>query len=234
MTNTQRKNLTFAGHEQETDMKVIVTGTTGYVGEGVMHACLDDGRVEKVLSVSRHPLGYSHPKLEEYIVPDFMALQPGDPMLQGYDAVYFCAGISSVGISMDDYKVICGDVPVHFAEVVGQKENMIITYVSGMGTSDWNPQKWSRIKTRTEHAMMAMGFRGAYGFRVALMYPHERQQFRQEFQTATKKAYRISRFFGLANTITEVAQAMIALTENPIAKKYIGVHDVKRLSSSKE
>jgi len=214
-------------------MKVIVTGTTGYVGEGIMHACLDDARIEKVLSVSRRPLGYSHSKLEEYIVPNFMTLQPGDSKLQGYDAVYFCAGISSVGISMDEYRVICEDIPVHFAEVVGPKDRMVITYVSGMGTSDYNLQKWSRIKTRTEHALMTMGFRGAYGFRVALMYPHERQQFRQEFQAATKKAYRLSRFLGLANTITEVAQAMIALTENPASKKYIGVRDVRKLSSDK-
>ena len=79
-------------------MKIIITGTTGYVGEGVMLACLDNPEVEKVLSVSRRPTGHTHPKLEEYIVPDFIALEPGDPKLQGYDAVFFIAGISSVGL----------------------------------------------------------------------------------------------------------------------------------------
>ena len=60
-------------------MKIIITGTTGYVGEGVMLASLDNPQIEKVLSVSRRPTGHTHPKLEEYIVPDFMALEPGDP-----------------------------------------------------------------------------------------------------------------------------------------------------------
>ena len=69
-------------------MKIIITGTTGYVGEGVMLACLDNPEIEKVLSVSRRPCGHTHPKLEEYIVPNFMELEPGDPKLQGYDAVF--------------------------------------------------------------------------------------------------------------------------------------------------
>lgn len=63
-------------------MKIIITGTTGYVGEGVMLSCLDNPEIEKVLSVSRRPCGHTHPKLEEYIVPDFMALETGDPKLQ--------------------------------------------------------------------------------------------------------------------------------------------------------
>lgn len=211
-------------------MKVIITGTTGYVGEGIMHACLDDPRIEKVLSVSRKPVGFSHPRLEEYIVPDFMALTPGDERLQGYDAVYFCLGISSVGISMADYKVICQDIPLHFASCINDPSKVVFTYVSGMGTSKLNPMTWSRIKTGTEQALLKAGFRGFYSFRVALMYPHPRQQFRKEFQDATKKAYRMSRFFGLANTITEVARAMISLTSEPVSKVFISVRDVLRLS----
>lgn len=211
-------------------MKVIITGTTGYVGEGVMHACLDDDRIEKVLSVSRRPLGFSHPKLEEYIVEDFMSLAPGDPKLQGYNAVYFCAGISSVGISMDKYRVICYDIPLHFADVLENRDRIVFTYVSGMGTSVWNPMKWSRIKTATEKALCQRDFRGFYSFRVALMYPHPRQQFRKEFQKATRKAYKLSNLLGLANRIVDVARAMISLTERPVSEKYIGVRDVKRLA----
>lgn len=211
-------------------MKVIITGTTGYVGEGVMHACLDDERVEKVLSVSRKPLGYSHPKLEEYIVSDFMSLQAGDERLQGYDAVYFCAGISSVGIDMATYKVICQDIPLHFAEVVGPHENMVFTYVSGGGTSDTNPQEWAKIKSGTEKKLMAMGFRGAYGFRPMLMYPHKRQQFRKNFQLGTKIMYPLAWLFGMTNPIVDVARAMISLTENPINTPYIGIRDIHRLA----
>ena len=87
-------------------MKVIVTGATGYVGEGVLLECLNNPEIEKVLSVSRKPCGHVHPKLEEYLVPDFMKLETGDEKLMGYDAVFFCAGISSVGVKEDVYKVI--------------------------------------------------------------------------------------------------------------------------------
>lgn len=213
-------------------MKVIITGTTGYVGEGVMHACLDDERIEKVLSVSRKPLGYSHPKLEEYIVPDFMALQPGDVRLQGYDAVFFCAGISSVGIDMATYKHICQDVPLHFAEVVDPREKMVFTYVSGGGTSDTNPQEWAKIKSSTEKQLMSMGFRGAYGFRPMLMYPHPRQQFRKEFQRGTKLMYPLAWLFGMTNPIVDVARAMISLTEAPIAQPFIGIRDIRKLAKT--
>ena len=80
-------------------MKVILTGATGYVGEGVLLVCLERADIEKVLSVSRRPCGISHPKLEEYIVADFMSLPTDDPKLQGYDACFFCAGKSNIGMS---------------------------------------------------------------------------------------------------------------------------------------
>ena len=78
-------------------MRVIITGATGYVGEGVLMECLNNPEIDKVLSVSRRPCGHQSPKLEEYIINDFMELKDGDPRLQGFDAVFFCAGISSVG-----------------------------------------------------------------------------------------------------------------------------------------
>ena len=99
-------------------MKVIVTGATGYVGEGVLLECLNNPEIEKVLSVSRRPCGHVHPKLEEYLVKDFMKLEAGDTKLMGYDTVFFCAGISSVGMKEEPYKVISHDIPHRFAQIV--------------------------------------------------------------------------------------------------------------------
>jgi uncharacterized protein YbjT (DUF2867 family) len=79
-------------------MKIILTGATGYVGEGVMLELLRTPQVEKVLSVGRRSVQINRydsltaeekSKLEEYIVPDMMALKAGDPHFEGYDAVYF-------------------------------------------------------------------------------------------------------------------------------------------------
>ena len=119
-------------------MKVILTGATGDVGEGVLLAMLDDNRTEKVLSVGRRPCGHSHAKLEEYIVPDFMQLEAGDERLAGYDVVFFIAGITSVGTPKDAYRLISHDIPVHFASVMPDKERMSFIYLSGAGTTGLN------------------------------------------------------------------------------------------------
>lgn len=208
-------------------MKVIVTGTTGYVGEGVLRCCLDDSRVEKVLSVSRKPLGFSHPKLEEYIVSDFMAIPENDPMLQCYDAVYFCLGTTSVGTPEDVYKVVCHDIPVHFAKVVGPKKSMTFTYVSGMGTSDSNPQAWVKVKRSTELEIEAMGFKGAFGYRPCIMKPHKDQVFRKSFQTSSKIMYPLLRPFNMSNTMQEVTRSMIKVTFDGYSSNYLGVKDIK-------
>lgn len=106
-------------------MKVILTGATGYVREGVLLAMLDDPRIEKVLSVGRRSCGVTHPKLEEYILPDLMELKAGDERLAGYDLIFFIAGITSVGTPKDIYKVISHDIPVHFAEIMPDKEKCL-------------------------------------------------------------------------------------------------------------
>lgn len=211
-------------------MKVIVTGSTGYVGEGVLLSCLEDPRIEKVLSVSRRSTGLSHPKLEEYLVPDFMGLQPGDEHLQGYDAVFFCAGISSVGMPMDKYKVISHDIPLHFAEVTGPKETMSFSYVSGYGTSDKNPQEWAKIKSSTEKELAAMPFKSVLWYRPCFMLPHPDQRFRRSFQIATRIIYPFARLFGMANTIRQVASSMISLSADPAVRGAmpVGVKEISR------
>src|SRR5690348_14279117 len=96
-------------------LKVIITGTTGMVGEGVLLHCLNDANIEKVLSVSRKTAGRTHPKLTELLVPDFTSLGAVESQLAGYDACFYCAGVSSVGMSETDYTRITYDTPVHFA-----------------------------------------------------------------------------------------------------------------------
>lgn len=81
------------------------------MGEGVLMACLNDSRVERVLSVGRRPCGHHHPKLEEFTVDNLMAIKPDEQRLAGYDALFFCAGISSVGMTEARYRPIAHDIP---------------------------------------------------------------------------------------------------------------------------
>ena len=116
-------------------MKIILTGATGYVGEGTLIELLKVDGVEKVLSVSRKPTGIKHEKLEEYLVSDFMELKEGDTHFSGYDAVFFIAGITSVGTPMDVYVRISQEIPLHFADIMPDKERMTFIYLSGAGTT---------------------------------------------------------------------------------------------------
>ncbi|MBR6346701.1 MAG: hypothetical protein IKR69_04860 [Bacteroidales bacterium] len=211
-------------------MKVILTGATGYVGEGVLLECLDNPEIDKVLSVSRRPCGHFHPKLEEYIVHDFMALRPGDEKLAGYDAVFFCAGTTSVGKREEEYKIISHDIPLHFAEVVGPKEKMTFVYVSGAGNYNHTDQMWVRVKKSTEDALVRMPFKGAYNFRPAIMWRYKGQKNIQKMQYFFWFLYPLVKFFDYWNTMSEVGRAMIAVTRSGYPCHEIEVRDISKLA----
>lgn len=140
-------------------MKVILTGATGYVGEGVLMELLRTPEVETVLSVGRRSVEIDKyecltadekGKFEEYIVSDLMDLKAGDERFKGYDAVYFIAGISSIGMAEDAYRRISYDIPTHFADIMPDKEKMTFIYLSGAGTNPNGKQWWMPIKGATE------------------------------------------------------------------------------------
>jgi uncharacterized protein YbjT (DUF2867 family) len=153
------------------DYKVMITGATGMVGEGVLLECLAHPRISEVLSVSRKPTGKTHPKMKEYIVPDFLTLQ-SDDRLQGYDACFFCAGVSSIGKKEAEYSHITYDTTLHFANaVLQQNPQMTFIYVSGAGTdsSEKGRLMWARVKGKTENDLAKMPFKKVYNFRPGFM-----------------------------------------------------------------
>lgn len=211
-------------------MKVILTGATGYVGEGVLLECLNNPEIEKVLSVSRRPCGHVHPKLEEYLVKDFLKLEAGDAKLMGYDAVFFCAGISSVGMKEEQYKVISHDIPLKFAQIVNPKDKMTFVYVSGAGNYNLTGQMWVRVKKSTEDTLVSMPFKGAYNFRPAIMWPYKGQKHIQKMQYVFWAFYPLVKLFGGWNTMSEVGRAMIAVTKNGYHRHEIEVKDISLLA----
>ncbi|NML56053.1 NAD-dependent epimerase/dehydratase family protein [Chryseobacterium cheonjiense] len=160
-------------------IKVILTGATGMVGEGVLMECLENPNVSEVLSVSRKPCGKKHAKLREYIVPDFLAIPTHDENLKGYDAVFFCAGISSIGMNEEEYTKITFDTTIHFAKtVLPQNQDLVFNYVSGAHTDGTESGKmmWARVKGKTENTLRKLGFRAVYNFRPGFMKPVEGQK----------------------------------------------------------
>ena len=154
-------------------MKVILFGASGMVGGGVLRHCLKDPKVETVLSVGRRPSGVADPKLRELTVADLFHLADHADELRGYDACFFCAGVSSVGMSEDDYRRLTYDMTIRVAEVLEElNPNMTFCYVSGQGTDSTAAGRtmWARVKGETENKLLSMGF-SAYMFRPGVIQP---------------------------------------------------------------
>jgi len=131
------------------------------VGEGVLLECLDHPDTERIVVLNRKSLGLTHPKLREIIVKDFFALEPIARELRGYNACFFCLGVSSVGISKEDYRHITFDLTLSVAQVLaGLNPDMTFCYVTGAGTDSTEKGRsaWARVKGATENARRFGGF----------------------------------------------------------------------------
>lgn len=211
-------------------MKIILTGATGYVGEGTLLELLKIDSVDKVLSVSRKPTGIVHPKLEEYIVPDFMQLAADDEHFKGYDAVFFIAGITSVGTPKDVYVRISQEIPLHFADIMPDKEQMTFIYLSGAGTTDKGNQFWQKVKSKTEHDIQEKGFRRTFALRPAIMKWAKGQKHIQTMQYLFLPFYPLLRLFGQANSMKEIALSQLTLTRDGYEQFAINPKDIVKLA----
>ncbi len=155
-------------------INAIITGSTGMVGKAVLLECLDHPEVESVLILNRRPIGMTHPKLKEIIPDDFYDLSPLEQDLKKYNACFFCLGISSAGVSSEQYKKITYDLTLHMAETLFRlNPGMVFNYVSGTGTSssENSRMKWANVKGKTENDILKLGFRKALMFRPGFIQP---------------------------------------------------------------
>ena len=144
------------------------------VGEGVLHECLLHPDVESVLVINRKPCGVNHPKLKEIIHADFFDFSPIESQLSGYNACFFCAGVSSLGMKEPEYTRLTYLLTMHVASTLCKlNPDMIFCYVSGSGTDSTEKGKmmWARVKGKTENDLMKLPFKGVFAFRPAIMLP---------------------------------------------------------------
>jgi uncharacterized protein YbjT (DUF2867 family) len=214
-------------------MNIIITGTTGMIGEGILLECLKDDRISAILSVSRKPTGKIHPKLKEYIVSDFLSLQESDEMLKGYDACFFCAGISSIGVSPTDYERISYDTTLQFAKAVGPNQNMSFVYVSGSGTDSTEKGRlhWARVKGKTENDLMKLPFKQVFGFRIGIVEVAKGQTHILPFYKYVSWLIPLLKIISpnILNTMRQVANAMIVVSSNGYPNNIIHVKDIHQL-----
>jgi uncharacterized protein YbjT (DUF2867 family) len=155
-------------------MKIILFGATGMVGQGVLRECLADASVESVLAAGRRPTGQSHPKLREIVHDNFLDFSAIESQLTGYDACFFCLGVSSVGMDQARYRHLTYDITMAAATTLAKlNPGMVFIYVTGAGTDSTEQGRvmWARVKGKTENDLLRLPFRAAYMFRPAGIQP---------------------------------------------------------------
>lgn len=211
-------------------MKVIITGATGMVGEGVLLECLDNPAVERVLSVSRRPSAHAHPNLTECLVSDFLQLAAVEAQLTGYDACFYCAGVSSIGMTEATYAAITYDTALHFAQTLARlNPGMVLIHVSGAHTdgSEQGKVMWARVKGRAENALARLPFKAVYNFRPSLMKPAPGQKNIKRSYRVALVLYPLLNLFFSGIPLRQVGLAMINCVRFGAPKRVLEANDIK-------
>jgi uncharacterized protein YbjT (DUF2867 family) len=219
-------------------MKVILFGATGMVGQGVLRECLLDSDVEQVLSIVRAPTGRHEPKLRELVHKDFFDFSAIASELAGYDACFFCLGVSSAGMKEADYRRVTYDITLAAARtLVKLNPNMTFIYVSGTGTdsSEKGRSMWARVKGKTENDLLRLPFKAAYMFRPGVIVPlygvKSKTKFVQAFYTALKPVLPLSYalFPKYVTTSEQVGRAMLRVAKQGAPKSVLETSDINKI-----
>jgi uncharacterized protein YbjT (DUF2867 family) len=159
---------------EKVKIKIIITGATGMVGEGVLHEALNSIYIEEVLVIGRKPTGYIHPKLKEFQLLDFYKPEGLNDLVREYDACLFCLGVSSIGMKEDEFTLKTHTLTIGFAAVLAKSNpDMTFSYISGSATdsTEKGAVMWARVKGKTENDLAKLGFKNTYAFRPGYLQP---------------------------------------------------------------
>ena len=218
-----------------TTLRAIVTGATGMVGEGVLHECLQHPAVEAVLVIGRKSCGVKHPKLAEILHSDFSDISAIANTLTDYNACFFCSGVSSIGLTEEEYTNVTHTLTLGFAQQLSVvNPAMTFCYVSGAGTDSSAQGKtmWARVKGRTENDLFKLPFKQAFAFRPGFMNPTPGLKNALSFTKALSWIYPLARIFfaNYVSTLGEVGVAMINAALRGADKRVLEVPDIIALS----
>lgn len=221
--------------EARQPIRAFITGVTGMVGEGVLHECLRHPDVERVLVLGRKPSGIAHPKLREIVHADFYDLTPVAAELTGYNACYFCLGVSSVGMSEADYARVTHDLTLRAAELLARlNPDMVFCYVSGSGTdsTERGRSMWARVKGKTENALLRLPFKRAYMFRPGYIHPTKGLRNTHRYYRAFMWLYPVLRTLlpGGVITLRELGLAMIHAARAAYGPSILGSKEIRELA----
>lgn len=211
------------------------------VGQGVLRECLLDPGVASVVSIGRSATGISDSKLREIIHADLTNYAPIEPQLSGFEACFFCLGVSSAGMTEDHYSRVTFDITVRAAEtLVRLNPGMTFVYVSGQGTdsSEHGRTMWARVKGRTENAILRLPFKAAFMFRPGIIVPrfgaHSRTALYRIPYTLTRPFLPLvlRAFPNQVLTTDEIGRAMLLVAREGAPKPVLETADIRSLLKS--
>jgi len=205
------------------------------VGQGVLRECLNDDAIDQVLSISRNSTGATNPKLRELLLKDMFDFKGVIGEVKGYDACFFCLGVSAVGMSEADYARLTFDLTLGWARILAEvNPAMTFIYVSGRGTD--REAMWAQVKKRTEEALLAL-FPNAYMFRLAVLRPMHGEVSKTQW---TRISYALFRPLlplvraispGAVITSEELGRAMINVARHGAPKRVLENSDLIALGT---
>jgi uncharacterized protein YbjT (DUF2867 family) len=221
-------------------MNVLLYGATGMVGQGVLRECLLDADVVLVQTVGRTATGVQNPKLREVVHPDLMQHRSIEAQLSGFDACFYCLGVSVSGMAEADYERVTYGITLAAAESLSRlNPQMTFIYVSGAGTdsSERGRMMWARVKGRTENALLQLPFRAAYMFRPGLIEPRygvkSKTGWYRVFYAVAKPMLPVLRWMFPAFVLTtdEIGRAMLTVAKSGWAKWVLETKDIRAILS---
>lgn len=229
-------------------MKVVLFGASGMVGQGALRECLLDPEVNAVLAVGRSPLAAAQTwpalgaaaqaRLRQLVQKDLYDLSTVEPELTGFDACFFCLGVSSVGMSEDAYRRVTYDLTLGVARTLARlNPQMTFIYVSGTGTDSSGKGRvmWARVKGETENALLRLPFKAAYMFRPGAIVPLHGITSRTRLYQASYVLMKpllplLLRMFPSAITTTEqLGRAMLRVAREGYPRPILETRDICRL-----
>ena len=220
-------------------MRVILFGATGMIGQGVLRECLLDPAVTEILSIVRTPLMVRDAKLRELRHEDFLHFEPIAVEMTGFDACFFCLGVSSAGMKEAEYTRITYGYTLAAAELLARTDpDITFIYVSGEGTdsTEQGRSMWARVKGRTENALLQLSFRAVYLFRPGYIQPmhgiRSRTRLYRLMYAGLAPLFPLLRRLAPAHVTTteEVGRAMLRVAREGAPTKVLGNRDIAALS----
>ncbi len=216
-------------------IKAILTGATGMVGEGVLHECLHHPDCESVLVLGRKPCGITHPKLREIVHANFLDLSPIADKLSGYNACFFCLGVSSIGMTEEEYVKLTYTLTMNVARTLSEcNPEMTFGYISGASTDSTEKGKsmWARVKGKTENDLMKLPFKKVYNFRPGYMHPTPGLRNTLSYYKYITWLYPLLKLIApnQVSTLKDLGLAMIHSVTKGYSNQILEVKDIKVLA----